>query len=157
MQDKIEVGMGEFKITSNPTILQTMGLGSCVAVCLYDRGHKIGGLAHILLPDSKSGKGGVNPMRFADRAIDAMLERMERKGCENITAKIFGGASMFANVNKMMQIGERNIEAVRKVLGELKIRIIADDTGGSQGRSVWFDTTDGSVVVSHTHGETVQM
>ena len=64
---------------------------------------------------------------------------------------------MFPGINSIVIIGKRNIETVKNLLKKLKIRIIAEDTGGNQGRSVWFDTTDGSVVVSHTHGETAEM
>lgn len=157
MEEKINVGIGDFKVANSPKLIQTIGLGSCVAICLYDKKQEIGGLAHILLPDSKLAGAEVNPLRFADKAIDLMLKQMQKKGCEHIVAKIFGGASMFKNVANVADIGERNIESVKKILKKNGIRIIAEDTGGEQGRSVWFDTSDGSVVVSHTFGKTVQM
>lgn len=157
MQSKINVGMGEYKIASDPTILQTIGLGSCIAICLYDKNKKMGGLAHILLSESSKAHKNVNPLRFADKAIHTMLDAMKKRGCDDITAKIFGGSSMFPGINSIVIIGEKNIESVKEILKVLQIRVIAEDVGGDQGRSVWFDTANGSVVVSHTHGETVEM
>ena len=90
MENKINVGMGEYKIASSPILLQTIGIGSCIAVCLYDAKKKIGGLAHILLPDSSKANKDVNELRFADKAIGAMLNSMKQKRCSSITAKIFG-------------------------------------------------------------------
>ncbi len=95
MSRKLNVAMAECKVAKKDYILESIGLGSCVAVCLYDSEKKIGGLAHIMLPHCKS--KNLNPLRFADTSIDILLKKMKQFGCkeENITAKIFGGASMF--------------------------------------------------------------
>jgi len=159
MQDKVNVHMGEYKIAEAPIILQSIGLGSCVGVCLYDKSKKTGGLAHIMSANSKKKKEEVNPHRFADLAIDALIKDMKEKGCKKtfLSAKIFGGASMFPGVMTLSNIGEDNVIAVKQKLKKLNIKIVAEDTGGSKGRSIWFDTTDGSVVVSQIKGETKMM
>lgn len=158
MSEKITVNMAEFKVVSHPCILECIGLGSCIAICLYNKTKKVGGLAHIMLGKSERG-ADVNPLRFADKATEAMLEKMQRFGCkqENIQAKIFGGASMFSGLSKELQVGEKNIAAVREKLRQEGIRIVAEDVGGNQGRSIWFDTSDGSVVVGKVWGPTKEM
>jgi chemotaxis protein CheD len=155
-EKKITIGMGEFAVSSSG-ILEAIGLGSCVAVCLYDKEKKIGGLAHIML--GKSEGFSVNPLRFADLAIEAMLKELLKKGCkkEVITAKIFGGASMFSNIKTAMEIGNNNISAVKAILKKECIKIIAEDTGGTHGRSIWFDLDNGKVVVSKVYGPTIEV
>jgi len=160
-EEVVNVGVAEYYVTHNPHVLASYGLGSCVGVALYDDRKKIGGLAHIMLPDSKafSKPGGAG--RYADTAIRAMVEEMEKLGSrrKDIRAKMAGGACMFTipgakNPKNVpgpylgMQIGERNVEAVKKALKELKIPLVAEDTGGSYGRTMRFFTSDGSVVVS---------
>ncbi len=157
----VNVGVAEYYVTHNPHVLASFGLGSCVAVALYDGKKNIGGLAHIMLPDSSSVSKKVNPGKYADTAIKAMVGEMERLGSRrrDIKAKIAGGACMFTvpgAVNPRnvpgpclgMQIGERNIEAVRRVLEELKISLQAEDVGGNHGRTMRFDIADGKVIIS---------
>ncbi|MCX6819248.1 MAG: chemotaxis protein CheD [Candidatus Aenigmarchaeota archaeon] len=155
-ENKLTIGIGEFVVSSS-CVLEAIGLGSCVAVCLYDKGKKLGGIAHIML--GKSEGFDVNPMRFADKAIDAMLKELLKKGCKqnNLTAKIFGGASMFSNIKTSMEIGNNNVNAVKAILKKYGIKIIAEDTGGTHGRSVWFDLDNGKVVVSKVYGPTIEV
>jgi chemotaxis protein CheD len=153
----ILVGMAEFKVASAPAVLTSIGLGSCVAIVLYDNLKKIGGLAHIMLPKEKEAKDTSNPAKFVDSAIELMLKEMERKGADkkNIKAKIFGGANMFPNIyhNPLTKVGERNIVAVKEELKKRKIRIVAEEVGGNAGRTVMFDTSNGKVTVKNTKGE----
>ena len=72
MSNVVRVGMAEYKIAKSPAVLVTLGLGSCVGVALHDSINKIGGLAHVMLPDSSlSNKEYFNPGKFANTAIDA--------------------------------------------------------------------------------------
>jgi chemotaxis protein CheD len=155
MQNKIDVKMGEFIVSESPNIIQSMGIGSCVVVCIYDKKNKLGGLAHIMAAKSNMDKE-VKPTRFADKAIKMMVKAMKNMGADNgsLSAKIIGGASMFPGVTQILAIGSENIIAVRKELDNLKIKVIAEDTGGNEGRSVWFDTSNGDVVVGKIKGET---
>ncbi len=160
-EETVNVGVAEYYVTHNPHILASYGLGSCVGVALYDDKHRIGGLAHIMLPDSKSISKKGSPGKFADTAIVAMVEEMERLGSRrgDIKAKIAGGACMFTIPGAInprnvpgpclgMQIGERNIEAAKVILNELKIPLVAEDIGGSYGRTMRFSISDGRVTVS---------
>lgn len=157
----VNVGVAEYFVTHNPHVLASYGLGSCVGVALYDAKRKIGGLAHIMLPDSKAISRPGKPGRYADTAIRTMVEEMERLGSRrrDIKAKMAGGACMFTipgatNPKNVpgpaigMQIGERNIEAAKKALRELNISLVAEDTGGSHGRTLRFDVSNGRVMIS---------
>lgn len=140
MSELIKVGMADYKIGRNPDSLISYGLGSCVGIALFDSTNKIGGLAHIMLPDSTQARSAENPAKFANTALPLMLDEMLKMGAmkSRITAKIAGGSQMFtfANATDVMRVGERNVEAVKILLKGLDIRIIADDTGGNYGRTV---------------------
>ena len=93
-----------------------------------------------MLPDSTQARSAENPAKFANTALPLMLDEMIKIGAlkSRITAKIAGGAQMFtfANATDVMRVGERNAEAVRTLLRNMDIRVIADDTGGNYGRTV---------------------
>lgn len=151
MGQVIRVGIADLNIAKSPDILVTLGLGSCVGVALYDKVTKIGGLAHVMLPDSTQARSSQNPAKFADTAIPLLIEKMERAGASKsrLVAKIAGGAQMFSFSDKNLQlsIGKRNVEAVKAVLAEQKIPLVAEDTGGSYGRSVELHTDSGKFIV----------
>lgn len=149
MSKKLSVGMGEFKVVHNPCVLEAQGLGSCLAICLRDGKTKIAALAHVMLPEGKDILPEINPLRFVDRAIDAMLGSMLALGCkrEDIVAKLCGGASIFHEVPKVSEIGGKNIEAAKKKLGAEGIPVVSEETGGNCGRSLCFDTESGEIMV----------
>ena len=147
----IKVGMADLKVAKAPDILTTLGLGSCVGIALYDSTTKIGGLAHIMLPDSTQIKNNSNAAKFADTAIEELIEQMVNRGARNtrLVAKIAGGAHMFEfkNMDDMMRIGTRNVSAVTQCLEAFRIPIVASDTGSNYGRTVELHTTTGVFVV----------
>lgn len=147
----IKVGMADLNIAKEPDVLTTLGLGSCVGIALYDSSLKLGGLAHIMLPDSTQIKNNSNKAKFADTAIELLLEQMISKGARKnrIVAKIAGGAHMFdfKNMDDMMRIGTRNVTAVTQILKEIHIPIIAQDTGDNYGRTIELHTLTGMLRV----------
>ncbi|MEA4826387.1 chemotaxis protein CheD [Clostridium sp. JNZ J1-5] len=149
--NEVRVGIADLNIAAPPEKLITVGLGSCVGIAIYDASSKVGGLAHIMLPDSTQFSNVNNPMKFADLAIPILLERMGQKGAlkRNLKAKIAGGASMFnfSDKSMIMDIGNRNGISVKKVLKEIGIPIIGEDTGGNKGRTMIFDTINGVVQI----------
>ncbi len=140
MAELIKVGMADYKVGQNPASLISYGLGSCVGIALFDPIAKVGGLAHIMLPDSTQARATDNPAKFADTALPLMLSDIIKLGGakSRIVAKIAGGAQMFTftNATDIMRVGERNAEAVRLILKKLDIRLLAEDTGGNYGRTV---------------------
>lgn len=154
----IKVGMADLNAVEHPDLLTTLGLGSCVGIALYDRSTKISGLAHIMLPSSQEIKNNSNLAKFADTGIDELIDKMVKLGARksNLTAKIAGGAQMFNfnSNNSMLRIGERNVLATKEKLKKLDIRIIGEDTGGNFGRTIIFDSKDGSLFIRTIgHGE----
>lgn len=137
----LTIGISDLKACRKPDVLVTYALGSCVGICLHDASAGIGGLSHIMLPlSSESPTGAANPMRFADTAVPLLIREMMRLGASptRITAKIAGGAVMFAAASERFNIGERNIRAVKEVLRRERIPIIAEDIGLNYGRTVFF-------------------
>lgn len=148
MSKVIKVGMADLNTCSSPDSLITLGLGSCIGICLYDRGKKIAGMAHIMLPSSEAVKNNSNKAKFADTAIDELLMKMQELGVINkrgLECKIAGGAQMFAfqSTGDAMQVGKRNAEAVREKMKRLGIRILVDETGGNFGRTIEFSAETG--------------
>lgn len=148
MAELIKVGMADYKVGRSPASLISYGLGSCVGIALFDAVTKVGGLAHIMLPDSTQARSAENIAKFADTALPAMLNEIIKLGANKsrITAKIAGGAQMFTftNATDIMRVGERNAEAVRVMLKKLDIRLLAEDTGGNYGRTVELKLDTGS-------------
>lgn len=152
MSETIKVGMADLNICRTPDCLTTIGLGSCVGVALYDPVTKITGLAHVMLPSSKEIKNNSNIAKFADTGVVETVRLMEEAGARRskIVAKIAGGACMFAfamQVKDALNVGEKNIKAVKQVLEELKIPILAEDTGLNYGRTVIIDSNTGILTI----------
>lgn len=151
MNEVIKVGMADLNVCVSPTVITTLGLGSCVGIVLYDPNRKIAGLAHIMLPDSTKIMNNDNKAKFANTGIDTLITSMIAIGADRkaLVAKIAGGAQMFAfsNNNDMMRIGERNVEATKAKLYELGICILAEDTGANYGRTIEFDPQTGGLLI----------
>lgn len=152
MSEIIKVGMADWKVCSGQDGVTTLGLGSCVGIAIRDPGTGIGGLAHIMLPDSTEIRNNENRFKFADTGIADMVDEMVKKGAvrSRMVAKIAGGAQMFAYGNAksdMIRVGERNILASKKKLEELKIPLLAEDTGDTYGRTVIFYPETGVFVI----------
>lgn len=152
MAEVIKVGMADLNICVSPDGITTLGLGSCVGIAIRDPITKIGGLAHIMLPDSKSIRNNTNVPKFADTGIEELVRRIVAKGANRgrLVAKIAGGAQMFSfqgGNSEAVRVGERNVEASKKKLAELKIPILAEDTGKNFGRTVIFYPETGDFVI----------
>jgi chemotaxis protein CheD len=144
----LAVGVGDIKIAQSPVIISTY-LGSCLAVCLYAPSYKAGGLLHLMLPRAYATPEGVTlkKEKYADTGIPEMLRQLKNifkleKGA--FVAKIFGGANVLKNVNR--RIGEENLAAVQEILKNLKIAVIASQTGGDKGYKIAFDLNTGKVI-----------
>ena len=147
----IKVGMADLKTGKAPDILTTLGLGSCIGIALWDSQTKIGGLAHIMLPDSTRIRNNTNIAKFADTGIAELVQQMERLGVprRRLVAKIAGGARMFEVSGKTSvgNIGQNNALASKEKLRELGIRLVAEDTGLNYGRTVELDCNNGDYII----------
>lgn len=151
MENMIKVGMADLNTATCPNALTTLGLGSCVGIVLFDPVKKIGGMAHVMLPDSTKIRNNENKAKFADTGIDLLLSKMIVLGAtkEKVIAKIAGGAQMFALKSDLefMNVGKRNVEASKQKLKELHIPIVSEDTGSNYGRTIEFYTHTGELVI----------
>ncbi len=147
MGNLVIVGISDQQVAYPPDSLITYALGSCVGICLFDTMRRISGLAHVLLPQAFIGSDRHEVYKFADTAVEELVRSMERQGCARLhmIAKIAGGANMFITTGK--SIGERNVEVVKNELKRLNIRLMAEDTGLNYGRTVEFNTQNGSMIV----------
>jgi chemotaxis protein CheD len=151
MEEPITVRIATLKVVSDPAVLVCRGLGSCVGVALWEKGSGIAGMAHILLPSEEFSLKKDNPEKFADKAIEVMIDQMVKIGAikSKITAKIAGGARMFVSTapSERVHVGERNVQAVKNKLKDLNIPILAEDVGGTRGRTMEFETASGKVKI----------
>lgn len=134
---------GQLFASTEPCQIKTI-LGSCVAICLWDKRRGAGGMNHFLLPSSVEGHPA--SLRYADEATRALLERLNLLGCRppNLRAKIFGGAALFQTREVYPNtLGAKNVAAALELMERAGIPVIARETGGPQGRRVLFNTDDG--------------
>ena len=132
--------------------LITLGLGSCVAIMLHDEGARVGGLAHVLLPEPALSRDQGNASKFATTAVPALVQEMARMGARpgRLKARIVGGAAMFQGlmVPGSLNMGARNVIAAREALQRAGIPLVAEEVGGDYGRSVRFYVGAGRTTVS---------
>ena len=157
MTQKERIGISEYKTAKAPGVMVTYGLGSCLGIILYDPVLKSGGMAHTLLPQPRPGVDDERKTKFVTTAIQLMLEDLLALGCsnDNIIAKLFGGANMFASLQSPDKetIGQRNIRVAKETLADLAIPVVSEDTGGSFGRTLEFNLETGQVLVRSVREE----
>ena len=154
-------GLGEVQVGQGPRyVLACLGLGSCVGVSVYDPVTRVGGMAHIVLPESPpdaSGKVG----RYADLGVPLLLREVEALGAcpSRLVAKMAGGAqiAMGSGVRDLFAIGSRNAAAVRAALERAGVYLAAADIGGNRGRSLRLYLDSGLVVVSVAGGASKEL
>jgi len=149
---KTSVGIGQLVVSKDPAeLLVAYGLGSCVGLAVFDPGPGVGGLVHVLLPESPNGKqGGTEPGRHADTAVDHLLERLAAIGAvrHRLIVKLAGGASVLGPANATrFKIGERNAEAITARLKAHGLRPHATALGGTVGRTLELHLGSGKTYV----------
>ncbi len=147
-RDVVVVQMAQIGMAERGKRLKTT-LGSCVGVILFDKTRSVSGLAHIMLPERLRDDQAIG--KYADTAIPNLLSQLERRGSHrnNLRAYLAGGANMFQTSQDSLisTVGEKNVTAVRQILGNLGIPIHGEHTGGEQGRTVVFDNHTGELEV----------
>ena len=125
---------GQVFVTREPITISTI-LGSCAAVCLWDRHKKAGGMNHYLLPDGPN--EGPNRLRYGNVANPELLEKLLALGCEirNLQAKIFGGSCAFG-ADPLQSLGSRNVELAEDFLRSAGIPVVERDVSGKHGRQI---------------------
>ena len=147
------LSLGEWAVSDDSERqLVCLGLGSCVAFCAYDETVSIGGMAHMVLPDSNHGKRGGAGAKFVDLAIPLVIDEMEKLGAQRRRLKIHlvGGAQMLNSptMSESMMIGQRNVQSAHSALTELRLQVASEDTGGDAGRTVSLAVASGELNIS---------
>ncbi len=126
------------------------GLGSCIALILIDFKTKVCGMSHILLPKARLNKKIEYPHKYADLSLKLLFKELLNYGAaeKNIKAIIVGGSKIFDLDENFMGID--NTKAIKQELEKSNISVVGEDTGGSEGRGVIFDTKDFAVYVKLT-------
>lgn len=155
----IVVGMGEIQVSNDPShVLACLGIGSCIAVCAFDPVSRVGGMAHVVLPES-NGRDVDNPGKFADTAIPLLIKEMIKKGGikYSIIFKLVGGAQMSSapGLESAFKTGERNEKMVKEALKKERLLVGLTDLGGTKGRTVKMYMDSGTVLVKSA-GEVVK-
>lgn len=156
MQNNIAVGLGEIKISDDPnTVLVAFGLGSCVGVGIYDPVQKIGGMLHAVLPKSASNTSDT-PAKYVDTGIPLLLETLKNKGLQINRSNLYliGGANILLTNKEStpFDIGTRNVKTAEELLDQLKLKPLARDTGGHNGRTFRLYIAEGRATI-RTMGE----
>ncbi len=153
MSDRVSIAQA--RIDQAPVVLKASGLGSCIAVGIYDPESRLGGMGHMLLPfrpkQAPLGSAG----KYVDARIFQMVDELVRAGAsrEKLVAKIAGGANMFETTYQTLinSIGARNARSARETLVGLGLPLLGEDVGGNRGRTVEFDLATGNMMVYCAH------
>ncbi|MEX0279765.1 MAG: chemotaxis protein CheD [Arenibacterium sp.] len=137
----LHVIQGEHKVSSDPQVILTTILGSCVATCMCDPVAKVGGLNHFLLPDN--GNNASLEMRYGLLAMELLINGLLKMGASRnrLEAKLFGGANMNS---RLAHIGASNSNFALKFLQDEGIPCISKSLGGNQARRIRYIPTKGS-------------
>ena len=152
---EIVVNVADFAVARGGGVIATCGLGSCVAIMLFDDAAEVAALAHVLLPEADPKRALTNPAKYASTAVPLLVEEARRLGARTgMRAKLVGGARMFgALLTSGVNMGERNVEAARRALAAARVPVVAEDVGGEFGRSVYIDVVTGQVRVRSLEGQ----
>jgi chemotaxis protein CheD len=152
LTNRVIVGVGDMATTDNRmTALSTYALGSCVGIVAFDPGNIVGGMLHVMLPDSRISveKAQSQPFIFADTGMDCFLASLVELGAAPDRLKIVlaGGASAMSS-SDAFKIGEKNIIAVKLKLTEFGLITVCEQLGGFTNRSLHFDLQKGRLLIS---------
>jgi chemotaxis protein CheD len=148
---RIVVGVAEFAVANQPLMtISTYALGSCVGVVAYDATAQTGGLLHLMLPDSSlsAAKAAAQPTMFTDTGIPVLFNGLGGMRAQLSRTKLYiaGGASVL-NGPDSFKIGERNIAAVRRMLGVYGCRVIGLEVGGTVNRTLHLELATGQLSI----------
>lgn len=148
VQKRIKIHIGEIYTSSEPTVIETI-LGSCVSVCLFDPVRKTGGMNHILLPGKADLKKFDDATRYGINAMEMLINSMMKLGSRrrDILSKIFGGAHIIKSIASHISPGPKNVRFVEEFLDLEEIPIVSQNTGGNNGRKIYFHTHTGEVLL----------
>lgn len=146
---RVIIGVGDMAVSNNPqVILSTYALGSCIGVVAYDSVSKVGGVLHLMLPDStiSPDKAANQPAMFANTGLPLLFRAMSGLKVERHRVRIFiaGGAGMMTGSDPF-KIGERNTATVLDILRQQGLAVTHQQVGGSINRTVHLEIGSGLI------------
>lgn len=145
---------GDVKLAKKGWYLETT-LGSCIAVMIFDKRLKIGGMNHFVLPTSEQAVDDSDRYRYGDAAMIALLKKFKRAGSDprDLVVKVAGGAAMGSEMNAANSVGRENYKCARQILRKFGLEIESSAVGGFAGRRIRFDTGTGKILIQTTKGK----
>ncbi len=154
-KQRIVVGVADLRISTQAEVeLITHALGSCLGIVVHDPVAGVGGMLHVMLPQSSIDpeKAANNPAMFVDTGIPSLFKECYRFGAkkERMILKVAGGAAINSceESEDFFQIGKRNFVMLRKLLWKNGVLIEAQDVGGTKSRTMSMDVGSGIVTIS---------
>ncbi len=146
MKKRISIHIGQYHASNNPIVITTL-VGSCVAACLYDPVHRVGGMNHILLPGKADLSKFDAPARYGINAMELLINRIMNLGGKRrfLKAKVFGGGHLLPAISRENGMGLKNAEFVLEFLRNESIKIVSQDVGGTVSRRIIFHADSGVV------------
>jgi chemotaxis protein CheD len=150
---RTNVGIAELAVSGDPgVVLATYALGSCLGITLWDAEAGVGGLLHVMLPESSLDprRARVNPERFVDTGLPLLFHRCYALGArkDRLQVRVAGGASMRREGQEdQFKTGKRNLLALRQMLWKNGVFLQKADVGGSRSRSIFLHLDDGELLV----------
>ncbi|MHC4624265.1 MAG: chemotaxis protein CheD [Planctomycetota bacterium] len=144
MKKIIDVNTGEVRIGSEKVLLRSLAIGSCIVIAAYDSEHKVGAMAHVMLPGS-SPKKNAERTKYAADAIDALIAKMIRAGAARVDIEVclVGGGNVLKK--KKDTICRDNIDSTTELLKQKGIPIRASAVGGTKRKGVFLDVGTGTI------------
>lgn len=165
MQQTETVALGELKASRAKTQVFTIAnIGTGIVVTIWDMTSKVGGIAHVALPESSMATSGMAsagpplPAKFADEAIPKLLEAFTEEGGnpQNSVIGIVGGAQLFnfgGGSGNILNVGARNVTAIQAAFGREGLTVAKSDVGGNKSRTLRFILATGQVMVKQIGGQ----
>ncbi len=152
----VHVIQGEYSVVSEPGIVLTTILGSCVATCLWDSRAGVGGMNHFLLPGDLETSG--DSMKYGVNAMELLVNGLLQRGASRagLQAKLFGGGNVIQNFS---DIGAKNAEFALKFLQLEGIACAGQSLRGTQARRIrfWPQTgRAGQILLDSSHADVIK-
>jgi len=147
---------GEFYVTLHDECISTV-LGSCISACVRDKKLGVGGMNHFMLPSTGEADQIGSANRYGNFAMENLINEILKNGGrrENLEVKIFGGGKILQN---MTDVGNKNINFVRKYVETEGIHVVSEDVGDIYPRKIIYFPATGKALMKRLkslHNETV--
>ena len=154
----VVVGIGGWAVSNDPSdTIVTYGLGSCLAICIYDPVVQVGGLVHVMLPQPKGERDPNQLGRYVDSGVPLLFKKAYELGAikTRMEVRVAGGAHVLKGRADNFQIGKRNFMALKKLLWKNGVLLKAHDVGGDRSRTVVIEVGTGTVTVNSDQGSEI--